>query len=283
MALGPPKTNKYKIGTFELRIGPLNKAGKLTSAHSVGVVTNVTINSSVQSVDLHAGFPQKVVDTAITQITSGLTATLQEYSKRNINVLLANNLTDYETSGGDVNGTIDTTSAIAAGATSLTTNPFTGTLSTGDIVVIYDTANSNNVSICRVASYSSNALVLDADTPIVTITGAANTFSAGSSVAFYKAATIAGGAASAPVYFSVQLISLDRGTGRPVGYNIWKAAIASGLSASSGVTEFASTNMELKFLEPAAADYGPGGPLAHLAEIISSNPVFLLFDVPDAL
>jgi hypothetical protein len=34
MALGTPKTQKYKIGTAEVRVGPLSLAGKLTQSHS---------------------------------------------------------------------------------------------------------------------------------------------------------------------------------------------------------------------------------------------------------
>lgn len=282
MALGSPKTKKAVIGTFELRLGPLNKAGILTSDHSVGVIDNVKLDMQMDSVDLLAGFPQKPIDTAITKFVTGLTATLRENSRRNLNVLLGNPLADYDTTA--ISTTIATGTAIAKGATSLTMGA-AQTLVAGDIVVIYDANDTTNVSICRVASNTSTtSLTLDAGTPIVGPAAAANAFAVGADVRMYKAATIPGGAISVPQYFAAQLIRLDRGTGNPVGFNFWKTTIAAGINFNASVTEFASFDMQLKALEPAASEYvstGTGA-LKHLSSIIPTNPVFQVFDVSDA-
>lgn len=284
MALGSPKTKKALIGTFELRIGPLNKAGLLTSDHSVGIVDQVKLDMQMDSVDLLAGFPQKPVDTAITKFITGFTATLRESSRRNLNVLLGNQLADYDPNGSDVTATVNTTSAINVAVSTITLNSAV-TLSAGDTVVIYDMNNPGNVSIVRVASSSTGTTVtIDSNTPIVGPGGGATVaFTAGSQVRLYKAATIPGGAITGvPNYFAAQLLRLDRGTGRPVGFSFWKTAISAGMSLSSTVTEFASLDLQLKALEPAAAEFSVGGPLQHLAAIIPSSPVFQAFDVSDA-
>jgi len=290
MALGSPKTKKALIGTFELRIGPQNKAGLLTADHSVGIVDQVKLDMQMDSVDLMSGFPQKPVDTAITKFVTGFTATLRENSRRNLNVMLGNGLFDFDGAASDISGKVDTTTALAVGATALTMDiAFSGVLTPGDTVVVYDTANPGNVSIAIVDTFTAKAgavpasLTLSAHTPLVGVSGSANAFAAGSSVKLYKSPIIAGGAITGvPNYFSAQLIRLDRGTGRPVGFDFWKTAISAGLSLSASITEFASMEMQLKALEPAATEYATGGIMAHLGTIIPANPVFRAFDVSDA-
>lgn len=290
MALGSPKTKKALIGSFELRVGPLNKAGLLTADHSVGIVDQVKLDIQMDSVDLMGGFPQKPIDTAITKFTTGFTGTLRENSRRNLNILLGNGLFDYDTASSDISGMVDTTPAIVVGATSLTMDvAFAGLLVVGDTVVIYDTVNPGNVSISTVAAFTPKAgsigaiVTLAATQPLVGVAGSVNAFATGTSVKLYKSPIIAGGAITGvPNYMAAQLIRLDRGTGRPVGFNFWKTAISSGLSLSASVTEFASMEMQLKALEPAASEYTSGGIMAHLGLIIPANPVFMAFDVSDA-
>lgn len=290
MAIGSPKTKKGMIGNFELRIGPLSKAGLLTSDHSVGAIDSVKLNVQLDTVDLLGGFPQNPIDTAITKAVSSFSATLRELSRRNLNVMLGNGLADYDVASTDVVGFVDTTSALAVGATAITMqSAFAGTLSIGDIVTIYDTNNPTTVSVSRVATFTAKAgatpasLTLDANTPLVAPTGSTNAFAAGSSVKLYKAMTVAGGAiTSVPNYFSAQLLRLDRATGRAVGYNFWKCAISSGLDLSASVTEFSSFDLQVKVLIPAAVEYAAGGTMPHLASIIPTYPAFLGFDTSDA-
>ncbi len=92
--LGGAVTNKFVIGNFELRVGPQNMAGKLTSAHSVGVIDRFAVRSQQQSADLMGLFPQELIDTDIVSQTTQLTATLREFSPRNMNMLLGNGLTE---------------------------------------------------------------------------------------------------------------------------------------------------------------------------------------------
>jgi hypothetical protein len=90
--LGGAVTNKFVIGNFELRVGPQNMAGKLTSAHSVGVIDRFAVRSQQQSADLMGLFPQELIDTDVVSQTTQLTATLREFSPRNMNILLGNGL-----------------------------------------------------------------------------------------------------------------------------------------------------------------------------------------------
>jgi hypothetical protein len=42
---------------------------------------------------------------------------------------------------------------------------------------------------------------------------------------------------------------------------------------ATSAEDFASSTMELKILEPAASDYGVGGPLVHVADMIADHPM----------
>ena len=50
MPLGSPQTNKFPIGTAEIRIAPMNQALKQMPSHSIGCLDDVTISISNTSV-----------------------------------------------------------------------------------------------------------------------------------------------------------------------------------------------------------------------------------------
>lgn len=283
MALGSPQTKKALIGTFELRLGPLERAGRLSSSDSVGIIDEVKLDIQMDSIDLLAGFPQKPVDTAIVKFVTGFTAKLREASRRNLNILLGNTLTDYDTSAQEVSGLVSTLATIAPEATSLVFDlSFSGTLSQGDTVVVYDTNNPGNLSCCIVNTFTAKSGSTPASVTFKTGNGIVQGHAIGDSVRFYKTSTVPGGAITGvPKYFSAQLIRLDRGTGRPVGFNFWKTTLASGMSLGATIAEFASMDLQLKALEPALSDYTGTGKLVHVADVIEVNPVFVLFDVSD--
>lgn len=265
--LGSAQTSKFSIGTAELRIGPLASAGQLTQAHSVGLIDNATVEISQNSVDLLGGFPQKIVDTAITSQEASLTATLREYSRRNIDLMLGNPVANYLVEAATDVVTLD------AGQTAGTTvNLPTGqgtNWTAGDTFVLFSVTDPGLVNFCRVESVSVDALTLDAGTP--------TTFSAAIGDILYRAQENAVGAISEANYFSVMLVSTQRGVlnsvgGRPAVFNFWKAAISAGMTLGSNAEDFASTEFALKILEPSAGDYGAGGSLNHLANIIPTNP-----------
>jgi hypothetical protein len=267
--LGSPRTTKFQIGTAELRIGPLASANKLTQAHSIGLVDSVTIEISQDSVDLEGGFPRVPVDTAIVRRNGTVTAAMREYSRRNLKLLMGEGVDSSEPA--DVASLV--TNNAASGATALTVTGGTGAEFTdGDIVVIYPDGNPAAVSVCRVASVLVDAITLDADTPTLhAYNGTVDT------IHIYLARSVGIGAVQTTNYFSAQILQVERKTGRPVGFNIWKSTIASGMTMATNATDFASTDLQVKILDPAAAEYGAGGALVHIADLVAAHPQGLMF------
>lgn len=271
--LGSPKTTKYSIGTAEVRIGPLSLANKLTQAHSIGLLDTVTVEITQESVDLMGGFPQVPVDTAVISQTSAVTATLREYSQRNLKVMMGEAVGDFV---ADVNSLIVTTEL--AGSIDFDVTAGQGSkFATGDMVVIYPDSRAEEVSVVRVLSVSVDTVTLDAGTPLLF-----DYDGTGDTINIFKAAEVAVGAIEETNYFAVEVIQLQRGTGRPVGFNFWKGAISTGMSMGNNATDFASTDLAIKLLEPASIEYGAGADLEHLANIIPSNPIGMYFGGGDS-
>ena len=112
--LGAPSTNKFNIGTAEVRIGPMASANKLTQSHSIGLVDNATVEITQNSVDLLGGFPQVLVDTAVISQEATMTATLREFSQRNFNVLIGEGVADYIADNTSLTTSVDlATDAVA--------------------------------------------------------------------------------------------------------------------------------------------------------------------------
>jgi hypothetical protein len=161
MQLGAPRTNKFSIGAFELRLGAMERAMQLTGAHSVGGVENATIETSINSTNKMAGFPQKVVDNAIVSHTTTVSATLSETSLRNMRVLMGNGIWSYDGINTDVQARVVTPRNIAQGATRLVVKRLEeGTtwseppFKPGDIITAYDRGDDSRLCVCRVASMS---------------------------------------------------------------------------------------------------------------------------------
>lgn len=275
--LGAPVTNRFMIGTAELRLGPQSSAAKLTQAHSVGLIDNSSFNVEVNSTDLLGGFPQQIIDTAITSQTGQMTATLREYSRSNLSVLLgqgiATSTTDIVTTlSGPVtgsSGTPDSTITVAAG---------TG-IQAGDLLGIFISGQPESLSLVRVASVATNDITLEADMAVERNYTPATDGTV--YVVRYQPLPIG---VMTINYFSAMLLQVQRGTAenRPMGVNFWKVAIASGVQYAAGGTEFASTELTLKVLQPAASEYATGKPLEHLAAVIPTNPTAQFFISSDA-
>lgn len=277
-ALGSAKTNKFIIGTFEFRIGPMNLAGRLTQNHSIGIIESFNFATEVTSVDLKGGFPQKLIDTAITEQAASLRTSLREYSARNMSILLGNPVADYVASGTDKIGQI-ANGTLTAGTTSLTVGTMSSPFAAGDVVTIYQPTNPHLTSVSVVASATATSVTLTTGLGLAV----GMTVAGGSEAYIFKATPIAAGNVTSVNYFSAQLVQLDRGTSRPVVYDFWKVAVASGLEIGASVTEFASTELQLKILEPSSSDYAAGGPLNHQASVIPSYPFARIAASPDFL
>lgn len=294
-SLGAAKTGKFQIGTAELRVGPLSMAGKLTQAHSVGLIDTATLTVDQTSVDLKGGFPQVIMDTQVTDQSASIVATLREFSRRNLGVMLGQGLT-YDAAA---DGVADAKTFLTAGIDGTTTPVVSIALdsATGfDLVidaddprntwqgwvVIYDPALPGSSVITRLtAGGATLAEDEGAATGALDPNFAINTvLPAGAIVA--KLAPIAMGAVFSVNYFTAQLLTLDRQTGRPRVHNFWKVATGSGMSLANNATDFASTEMNLRVLQPTLADYSENGPMAHLSEIIPRFPMGIMGEMSDA-
>lgn len=271
---GLPKTKKFQIGTSEVRVGPLSRANKLTSADSIGLLDGVTVEISQSTVDLMGGFPKVLVDTAVTEQAGSATANMREYSRKNFNLLLGNGV--GATEPVDVQTAL--VSTVASGAITFDVTPGSGAnISPADLVVIYPEGQPEKLSMCRVASVATDTVTLDASTPtLFAYDGVA------APIKVYVAHQVGIGGVATTAYMAVEILQQERSSGRPIGFKFWKAAISSGMSMQQGSTDFASTDLQLKFLIPASTEYGVGGELEHLKDIIPSNPMGIYFGGADS-
>ena len=262
--LGSPISKKFSIGTAELRIGPLSSANKLLQANSIGLVDNVTLEVAQESVDLLGGFPRVQVDTALVSQTASVTATLREYSRKNFSIMLGLGVPSVAT---DVATTASATGS--AGGASLTVTSATG-LAEGDVIVVYKATQPELVQVLKCGSIASNVITLDVDTPLVLDVAVGDVV--------YKANQLAVGNVQTTSYFSVTILQQERDTGRPIGFTFWKAAIGGNMSWATNSTDFASTEMTLKILQPAAEEYDASGDaLYHMRDMIPTHPMGLFF------
>ncbi len=265
--LGSPVTNKFAIGTAELRLGTLAQANKLTFANSVGLIDQATLEVTQTSVDLLGGFPKVIADTAIVSQESSITATLREYARRNFNLLVGEGIAAPV---ADVNSLV-VSNASAAGV-DVDVTPGDGSLFTvGDLVQIYTDGENSDLTLARIESIATDAITLDSDTPLLfDVAGTSAT------VYIYKIEEVAIGAIMQTKYFSVQLVQTERSTGRPLTFNFWKGAIGAGMTYATNADDFASTELSIKLLQPSALEYASGADLEHLAAIIPTNPTGLI-------
>lgn len=265
MPVGAPRSKKFQIGTAELRVGPMTAALKLLPAHSVGLVDSTTVTVAQESVDLEGGFPKQLVDSAIVKQTSEVSAVLREYSRRNLRMMLGEGVS--ASSVTDVSSTIATLSTAPSTTMVLATGGGTG-MSPGDLIVSYKVNRPEDVQILRIQSITTDTLTLDTDTPTL--------FDLAVGDPVFLARPVAIGAVTQTNYMSMMVLQKENSTGRPLTWNFWKASISGNLDYASNSSDFASSTATLKALQPSAEEYGVGGPLAHLADIIPLNPTGLL-------
>lgn len=264
MALGSPITNKFQIGTAELRVGPMTSAMKLLQSHSVGLVDSVTVTIGQESVDLEGGFPKQLMDSAIVRQTAEVSAVLREYSRRNLKVAIGDGVA---TAVADVSTAM--AGSAAAAATSVTVTTGTGAnLTAGDLLVSYKLNAPENVQILRVQGIATDTVTLDSDTPLL--------FDVVNGDPVYVAKQVAIGAVAKTNYMAAMVVQKENSTGRPMVWSFWKASISGNLEYATNASDFASTTTTLKCLQPSAAEYGVGQPLAHLADIVPTHPIGFL-------
>lgn len=270
MALATPVTNKFHIGSPEIRLGPMTKANKLTQANSVGLLQSANVKFNQTSVDLKAGLPKTIVDTAVTEIEVTVDAQIYEFSRKNLRILMGEGVEALAPS--EYNGLV--TTAIAAsttGTTDIETDILLTAVNVGDLLTIYSPAAPQNVSVVKVTAKA----MITVDKAKVTIDNTKTPLLFDLSVGdvVFKANQIGIGNSTATNYFSCDVLGMEHSSGRPIGFRFWKAALGgTGLDYGFSSDNFASSPMTIKVLQPSGIEYATGGPLAHLADIIPTHP-----------
>lgn len=263
MPLGSPITDKFPIGTAEIRLAPLSQALKMMPSHSIGQLDDVTISVSNTSVQKKAGFPQRTVANAITENIVTISGTVGEYSRRNMQIL-----------GGEAPepAVADAASALsapaAAGALTVTLATGGGALFTaGSLIVIYIDGRPEMMQVTKIDSIAGDVLTLAAGLALL------HDFPANLTKVF--AAQPIGKAITKTNYFAAQVIQSQFSDGRPIAWNFWKVSNSGGLEAAMNPTDFATTTLELEAMEPSAAEFQVGGPLEHVADLVVEYPIWL--------
>lgn len=273
MALATPVSSKFHIGSPEIRIGAMTLANKLTQSHSLGLLQGANVKFTQESVDLKGGLPKTLVDTAIIETSVTVEAQAYEYSRKNIRVMINEGI--ESTPATEYAGLATATTAVSGSGTSvIDTDILLTDVNVGDMVVIYQPALPEKLSVVKVTAKAA----VNTDKARITIdnTKTPLLFAVNIGDVVFKANQIGLGNSTATNYFAVDVVGLEHATGRPVGFRFWKAAFSGGLDYSFSNDNYAVTPISLKVLQPSAADYTTG-PLAHLAEIIPTHPFGLYF------
>lgn len=267
--LGSAITPKFDIGVAEMRLGPLTKANLLQQSDSIGLIDDATYTVNQTSVDLLGGFPKTVVDTAVTEQTATINATMREYSRRNLRIMLGDGLAG--TAPTEIKSTLDATADLSAGANVVNVNTGDGSLfSPDDVVIIYPEGRPQDVSVLQVLSVAVDALTMK--TGHVTAADYNALTETGTVFNIYVAHQVAIGNITRTNYFSVMLIQQENSTGQPKVVSFWKGAIGGSMEVATGADDFASSAMEIKLLQPTVTDVGTGSDLENMADLINLHP-----------
>lgn len=279
MAFGSAVSNKFQIGTSEIRIGPLTKANQLTSDHSVGLLQSATVKFQQDSVDLEGGFPKTLVDTAIVKTNITVESQAYEYSRSNIRVMLNEGV---ETTGSVTEASGKLASALVtttASASTFDTDIPLAKISAGDLLVVYPVGYPENISVIKVTAVAAATVATNAK---VTYNGTITpilTFSKGDAVAsgsvVYKANQVGLGKSVGTNYFTLDILGTDS-KGNPKGFKFWKVAVSGGLDYSFSNDSYAVTALNFKVLQPTVSDYTTGD-LSNLSGIIPAHPFGMFF------
>ena len=267
--LGSAITPKFDIGTAEMRLGPLTKANLLQQSDSIGLIDDATYTVNQTNVDLLGGFPKTVVDTAVTEQTATINATMREYSRRNLRILLGDGLAG--TAPTEVRSTLDTAADLAAGANVVNVDTGDGALfAADDVVIIYPEGRPQDVSVLQVLSVAVDALTMKANH--VTAVDYNALTESGTVFNIYVAHQVAIGNITRTNYFSVMLIQQENSTGQPKIVSFWKGSIGGSMEVATGSDDFASSAMEIKLLQPTVTDSAAGGELVDMVDLINLHP-----------
>jgi hypothetical protein len=385
--LGSAKSSKFQIGASEIRIGPLERAGRLTQDDSIGLLQSASVNYTQESTDLEGGLPKATIATVITKTGLTVSASAYEYTLKNMKIMMndASAFTDVTSAGFSLNMaaasaaatslpttaipagtysvekvtaagiatyvtatvaadstagvsykllntagqvvhtlkvgssfklnndsattytlnsialtfTAGSVSSIALGTTALVTaltgidvassvgaqawtdvvktatSPAAGALTLDvqvngaglkkdDVLVAYPAGKPEQMTVLVLSADASGQTLNFANTPLLFALTAGDTI--------YKADNAGIGGNTTTNYFAMDIISKDQSTGKPVGFQLWKVAVTSGLDFSFSGDSWGTTSMAFKAMLPTADDVAASGKLAHTGTFNSKNP-----------
>lgn len=263
MSIGSPQTDKFPIGTAEIRLSALADALKHLPSHSMGCLDDCTISITNNKVQKKAGFPQRQVAEAVTENVVSITGTVAEYSRRNFQIMGGE---AAEPVVPDVKVPLKT--AALAGATTLELNTGDGAkFQAKQLIVAYVDGHPEQISILQIDSIATDTLTLSTKTPTL--------FAYPANITKIFAAQPIGKAITKTEYMSCQVLQSQFSDGRPIAWNFWKVSGGSGLELAMNATDFSTTQVTLNAMEPAATDFQTGGPLNNVADIIAEYPIYM--------
>lgn len=266
MPIGSPQTEKFEIGTAELRVGPLTAAMKLSQAHSIGLLDKVMVEATVETAKLEGGFPRRTVAEAIIRETVSVTATVREYSRRNIRLALGYGVEAAPPT--DLTQDITARTAAVVGTDGGTVTVAAAGFVAGTVVALYPANEPEKVVLSKVLSVTGTGpyiVALEESFPItadITATGCK----------IMAAREVALGGNEGISYFTLQAIQREFSSGKPKTFVVWKASVGSGLRWDNNATDFAATDIQFNAIVPTEADVAVGGPLNHVAGFIADYP-----------
>ncbi len=276
MAIGQAVTKNFPIGSAEIRVGPLEEANRLQQSHSMGLLSSANINFTQDSVGLSAGLPNTLIDSAITNINVKVSAQIYEYSRKNISLALNEGSSNSNSVSGSV---VQAVTAENTGTTIIETNIPVGNLSVGDMLIIFPDKLPENFSSVQITNVENSVISGNEANAKVTIDNTKTSLLFNYSVddPVFRANQIGLGQSTKTNYFTLDVIGLDRITGKPTGFKFWKVAVEGGLEYSYSNDSFAVTPMTFKVLQPSSEDLLPGKPLHHIADLVTKHPYGMQF------
>lgn len=281
--LGQNQTTNFQIGNAEIRIGTMARANRLTQSDSMGLIQSATVKVSQESVDLEAGLPKTLIDTAIVRSVITVEAQAYEYSRRNILTMTGGSLSNPTLSASAAAGTV----ATAVGSATNLSSPgssasinITGIqpadLLNGALVVVSQASDPSQVSVLKLiqdaTTYSGGCTI----TYNPSLTPLLSSLSVGDIA--YKANQIGLGGNTQTNYFTLDVLGVDHSTGRPTGFKFWKAAVSGGLEYSFSNDNYAVTPLTFKVLMPSQSDVSGALTTAGINGMVPAHPFGMFFN-----
>ena len=265
--IGAPKTNKYVFGAAEVRVGAIGQANKLKHEDSLGVMSDVTLSYTREFTELRGGPGNAVLSRGATGTDAKITATLSEYTHRNLMLMVGNGLPavskSHSTTANAVAAVGDTSITIAADGTGV------NAIAANDILSIHSVANPQDIQIVQVDSIAGTAVTLKANTPIMY------------DVAVLDVVTIqnavGGGANCGEKYLTVQVVAESSNGGAPTVLNGWYGSVTSGLEFSQNNQNFSETPLEISLYPVPSNLTSAGAAMEHVVDLVSAAPTFQMY------